>query len=50
MVIHSRNNKVIILKTLWEYPACTKEVLEATLIVFKVHWEKNELDAIKKGN
>lgn len=40
MVIHSRNNKVIIVKTLWEYPACTKEMLEATWILFKVHWEK----------
>lgn len=29
MVIDSRNNKVIIVKTPWEYPACIKEVLEA---------------------
>lgn len=29
MVIHTRNNKVIIVKTLWEYPAYIKEVLEA---------------------
>lgn len=24
MVVYSRNNTVIIVKTLWEYPACTK--------------------------
>lgn len=40
MMVHSRNNKVIIEKALWEYPACRKEVLEAKWRLFKVHLKK----------
>lgn len=42
MVIHSGNNNVITVKPPWE----TKEVLEATWKLFKVHWE-NELGAMQ---